>query len=134
MNNASIQAHTQAPVVSDHNPTSDSPIQLGINLWFDAATATILRAGESYPLTAREWGLLTLLLTQPNRFQSADILAHLLKRRHAPPLSAHSIEQTICTLRKKLGEDGQSPGLLRNRRGLGYGLFLPSGAKPPRSS
>lgn len=131
MNNASIQAHTQASVVSDHNPAFDSPIQLGINLWFDAATATILRAGESYPLTAREVGLLTLLLMLPNRFQNATTLARLLKKRHLPLITAHSIEQTICGLRKKLGENGQSPSLLRNRRGLGYGLFLPTSAKPP---
>jgi hypothetical protein len=63
----------------------------------------------------------------PGRFHTASTLARLLKRRQAFPITAHSIEQTICGLRKKLGESGPDPRLLRNRRGLGYGLFLPNG-------
>lgn len=133
MYDAFPQDLTQSASFSDQIDSFDSQVQLGINLWFDRATVTIQRAHESVPLTAREAKLFIILLTSPNQFHSANTLARLLKRRQEPAISAHSIEQTICGLRKKLGENGQSPCLLRNRRGLGYGLFLPIKIKLPHS-
>lgn len=119
-----IQTMTPSIGPSDHGPSFDAQIQLGSDLWFDEATATLRRSDESILLTAREVSLLLILLTAPGRFHSTSTLARLLKKRQSYPITIHSIEQTICGLRKKLGENGQAPTLLRTRRGLGYGLFL----------
>jgi hypothetical protein len=133
MDRTLLQAMTPSIISSGHGPSFDAQIQLGPDLWFDEATATLRRSGESILLTAREASLLLALLTAPGRFHSASTLARLLKRRQPYPITPHSIEQTICGLRKKLGENGQTSTLLRTRRGLGYGLFLPTSTKPPRS-
>lgn len=134
MPRASIHEMTSSPSSSIQGHTSDVPIQLGTDLWFDAATATIFRQEQAVPLTARETAVLTLLLTLPGRFHGARTLARLLQKQHAFPITSHSIEQTIYGLRRKLGESGQEPRLLRSRRGLGYGLFMPIGPATPNSS
>lgn len=125
MDRTVIQAMSPSTRSSDHGPSLDAQIQLGPELWFDEAAATLRRSDESILLTAREAGLLIILLTAPGRFHSASTLARLLKKRQSYPITIHSIEQTIYGLRKKFGENGQAPTLLRTRRGLGYGLFLP---------
>jgi DNA-binding response OmpR family regulator len=100
-----------------------SRILLGPNLWFENNTHSIHRSGHVIPLTPSEDALLTALLATPHRFYSASSLARLIKQRGKPPIAEHSIQQTIHTLRRKLGETGQASTILINRRGFGYGLF-----------
>jgi DNA-binding winged helix-turn-helix (wHTH) protein len=98
-----------------------SLIPLGPDLWFDSDACVILRSGKPSPLTAREAAVLRILLQAPGRWHLADDLARQLKRRW-PHINAHCIEQTICGLRRKLGESGKRTSILRNRYGLGYSI------------
>jgi len=100
-----------------------SRILLGPDLWFESDTHSIHRSGYTIPLTPNEDALLTALLAAPRRFYSAGSLARLIKQRGKRPIAEHTIQQTIHTLRRKLGETGQASTILINRRGFGYGLF-----------
>jgi DNA-binding response OmpR family regulator len=100
-----------------------SRIFLRPNLWLDVNTYTILNGGSPIPLTPREARLLIVLLKAPQRFHSAGSLASLLNQRGRPRITEHSIQQTVHTLRQKLGESRDCVTLLVNRRGFGYGLF-----------
>ncbi|SRR5579871_3001452 len=100
-----------------------SRVLLGPDLWFDKDTHSIHCSGYTILLTPSEDMLLTALLAAPRCFFSAGSLAHLIKRRGKPPIAEHTIQQTIHTLRQKLGETGQGSTILINRRGFGYGLF-----------
>jgi DNA-binding response OmpR family regulator len=110
---------------------SPACIPLGPHLWFDPNACVLLHKGIGViALTARECELLTILLAHPRCYLSADFLADRLTNANAPaPVQAHTIEQTICLLRSKLGEDGKHPSLLRTVRRRGYGLF-PQVKKP----
>lgn len=99
-----------------------SRILLRRDLWFDPALAILQRQGKTILLTAREAAVLKLLLQTPRGWHSADDLAGRLRRRWAH-INAHSIEQTITGLRRKLGESGKHPTILLNRYDLGYGIF-----------
>lgn len=98
-------------------------IPLRDDLWFDAAACELLRPRKRIPLTARESSLLAILLRTPHTYLPASELARRLTLPNAYPVDTHSIEQTISTLRRKLGESKLRPRLLRVRRGVGYGIF-----------
>lgn len=110
---------------------SPACIPLGPHLWFDPNACVLLRKGAGViALTARECELFTIFLAHPRCHLSADFLADRLTHANAPaPIQAHTIEQAICALRSKLGEDGKQPTLLRTLRRRGYGLF-PQTKKP----
>jgi DNA-binding response OmpR family regulator len=77
--------------------------------------------------------LLAALLASPRRYLSVEALAARMTRPGAYPVDTHSIEQTICTLRRKLGESARRPRVLLTKRGLGYGIF-PEEPKPPKTA
>jgi DNA-binding response OmpR family regulator len=112
---------------------SPACIPLGPCLWFNPNVCILLREGVGeIALTARECELLTIFLAHPRCYLSADFLADRLTHANAPvPIHTHTVEQAICTLRSKLGEDGKNPSLLRTLRRRGYGLF-PQAKKPHR--
>jgi DNA-binding response OmpR family regulator len=107
-----------SPSSSIHD--SHTYIFLGPDLWFDPATATLLRQGESILLTAREAAVLRILLKPPYSWHTAYSLAQKLKKLFALPVEAHSIEQTVHGLRRKLGETGKHPHILLSHYGHGY--------------
>lgn len=99
-------------------------VRLRADLWFDPAACELLRRERRTPLTARESALLASLLRTPCTYIPASELAHRLTPPGAAyPVDAHSIEQAVSTLRRKLGERKGQPNLLRVRRGVGYGIF-----------
>lgn len=93
------------------------------NLSFDADRCVVMRGSKAIDLTARENALLIEMLKMPHRYISARTLARRLAPTSAYPIEEHSIQQSISTLRRKLGEDGNTQQLLRTKRGLGYGIF-----------
>lgn len=104
-------------VVSPSFPTS---IQLSPDLWFDPATAIIVRQGEGILLTVREAAVLKILLKPPYAWHTSRSLARKLSKRFAVVVEAHSIEQIIYGLRHKLGESGTHPHILLSHYGHGY--------------
>ncbi|HEY7124727.1 MAG TPA: winged helix-turn-helix domain-containing protein [Ktedonobacterales bacterium] len=110
------------------------PVPFGPNLWFDAATCSILHKNKRLPLTKREHALLTLLMKAPNRIHhTSDLADQLTNLGVAFPVDEHSVEQTIYLLRRKLGESGKRPRILLTHHGIGYGLFPQNAAdaEPP---
>ena len=90
---------------------------------FDRCLISIQKT--EFLLTAREVELLILFIKAPGRYHNTSELARkIAKTDLSYAISEHSIEQTICGLRRKLGEDGKNPRFLICRRGIGYGLFL----------
>lgn len=106
------------------NPASPpGALRLHHYLWLDLDGCTLRRNGRIIPLTGREVALLTLLCAAPHRYIRTREIAQRLARPGMIELDEHSIEQTVSTLRCKLGESGRSQRTLRTCYGIGYGLF-----------
>lgn len=107
---------------SAHTP---SIVQLQSNIWFDAERSILyLAEGCIVQLTAREASVLEILAKSLGRyFTSYELASRLTAREPLYPVEEHSIEQTICGLRRKLGESAKRPRLILNRRKLGYTLL-----------
>jgi two-component system, OmpR family, response regulator len=74
-------------------------------------------------LTTGEFSLLCALLENRGRVLSRDRLMQITHRREAGPFD-RTIDVQIGRLRKKLGDDSNSPRIIKSVRGQGY-LFAP---------
>jgi DNA-binding response OmpR family regulator len=110
------------PLLLRSDPTR---IILSPNLWYDQPAATIIRQGKSILLTKREDAILRILLKSPGAWHTASELSRRLKKLSTVPIEAHSIEQLIYGLRRKLGESGKQPCILLSHYGHGYCIRLP---------
>jgi two-component system OmpR family response regulator len=72
-------------------------------------------------LSGGEFRLLKVFLEHPNRVLSRDQLLDLTRGREAIPFD-RSIDVQVGRLRKRLGDDGQTPTLIKTVRGEGYVL------------
>jgi len=78
-------------------------------------------AGETVPLTAGEFNLLTAFLHSPHRVLSRDQLL-AASRVHDEEVYDRSIDVQILRLRRKLEADPSEPKLIKTERGAGYAL------------
>jgi DNA-binding response OmpR family regulator len=109
--------------VSSVLPHSTPLVPLRPNLWFDPNSRSLRRNRKHIVLTPREAQILIVLLQAPGRYIAAALLADWLSPPKGGPVYEHSIEQTICGLRRKLGESGRRPRILQSQRGSGYRLL-----------
>ncbi len=86
------------------------------DLTIDMAARSIIRAGRSVPLTAREWVLFEAFLQRPGQLFPKDQLEERLYSFDTE-IESNTIEVHISRLRKKLGAD-----VIVTERGLGYRL------------
>jgi len=86
------------------------------DLTFDFAAKRVHIADRPVDLTAREWLLLELFLTNPGRVLSKDQIADRLFRS-GEQLSANAIEVHVSRLRTKIDPDNS---YVRTVRGFGY--------------
>jgi DNA-binding response OmpR family regulator len=83
-------------------------------------------AGEELPLTAMEFDLLKVFLTNPNRVLTRDQLLLNTRNREWEPFD-RSIDIRIGRLRRKIEPDpGSEPRYIRTVRNAGY-MFVPDG-------
>lgn len=80
--------------------------------------------GSPVSLTSSEYRLLKTFVSHPNRVLSRDQLMNMTKGRDAMPYD-RSIDIMVGRLRKKLGDSGRQPKLIKAFRGEGY-LFAPA--------
>ena len=80
--------------------------------------------GTGVLLTTREFQLLAALVDHGQRVLSRDSILALLSGRDWTPID-RSIDVLIGKLRKKLGDDGHNPELIKTVRGVGYKLASP---------
>jgi DNA-binding response OmpR family regulator len=117
-------ATTRASLYSERH-ASETLIPLRRALWLDLEAGLILRGRTEVPLTARELAALTALaraMRLGRGYLSAKALADALVDEQAYD-PVHAIQETVCSIRRKLGERPYKPAILRCRRGLGYRLF-----------
>ncbi|WP_338721913.1 response regulator [Devosia sp. XK-2] len=74
-------------------------------------------------LTGGEFDLLIALLARPQRVLTRDQLLDWTRGRDANPYD-RTIDVQLSRLRRKLGDNAKSPGMIRTVRGGGY-LFAP---------
>jgi two-component system, OmpR family, response regulator len=78
-------------------------------------------AGETVPLTAGEFNLLTAFLRSPHHVLSREQLL-AASRVHDEEVFDRSIDVQILRLRRKLEADPSEPKLIKTERGAGYVL------------
>ena len=98
----------------------DTPNVIAIaNLTIDAASRTATLGGERVELTTSEFDLLHYLANRVGQVVSRQELFKHIKEVPYDGLD-RSIDVTITRLRKKLGDDGKQPRLIKSVRGAGY--------------
>lgn len=91
----------------------------------DLPSRTLKRAdGTEVLLTTGEFSLLEALAEHPGHVLSRDALLRRTHRRESGPFD-RTIDVQIGRLRKKLGDDGSEPRLIKSVRGVGYILVSP---------
>jgi len=104
------------------------PVLRVADLELDRATMRVTRAGLPVTLTARELGVLTLLMSAPGRlFSREKILAKVWGSQEDPLTNV--VDVYIRRLRVKVDEGRPAP-LIQTVRGLGYRLEDPAAPAP----
>jgi len=78
-------------------------------------------AGVVVALSGGEYRLLKVFLEHPNRVLTRDQLLDLTRGRESTPFD-RSIDVQVGRLRRRLGDTGQEPALIKTVRGEGYVL------------
>jgi two-component system OmpR family response regulator len=86
-----------------------------------SARHLISPTGVVVPLSGGEYRLLKVLVDHPNRVLTRDQLLDLTRGREAGPFD-RSIDVQIGRLRRRLGDDGKEPTIIKTVRGAGYVL------------
>lgn len=86
----------------------------------DLVQHSVSRAGETLPLTAREFSLLELFMRSPNRvFTRTQLLERVWGYDFDPETNV--VDVAVRRLRKKIGDNGD-PAVIESVRGVGYRL------------
>jgi DNA-binding response OmpR family regulator len=80
---------------------------------------TVEMKGERVELTVKEYNLLLFLAQNPNRYFSSDQLIEAVWN-HPRSISQKALMTHISNLRKKLGENPDSPRYIATLKGVGY--------------
>jgi two-component system OmpR family response regulator len=117
-----LEARIRALLRRGHTPTSP---QLAFGpLTLDLVSRTARVNGEPIDLTAREWAIMELFVTQPGVALSKDRMVQSLSSWDEK-LSLNAVEVYVSRLRSKLEPVGLR---IRTVRGFGYLLETPRGA------
>jgi DNA-binding response OmpR family regulator len=92
----------------------------------DPATRTVRLAGAPVELSAREFALLSALMTRPGAILSRAQLEDKLYGWNES-VESNTVEVHIHALRRKLGSD-----IIRNLRGVGWMIAKPGTTEPAR--
>ncbi|MCP4043508.1 MAG: response regulator [Gammaproteobacteria bacterium] len=113
---------------SGHNPTSGKLLFAGWTL--DTHTRNLLSPeGVVVPLSGGEFNLLYVFLEHPNHVLNRDQLLELTRGREAVPFD-RSIDVQVGRLRRRLGDDGKEPRIIKTVRNAGYVLAVPVKEEP----
>jgi DNA-binding response OmpR family regulator len=94
------------------------------DLCVDTTARTVSRRGRQIILSRREYALLEYLAYRKGQVVGrTQIEDHLYGERDFP--MSNAVDRVMCTLRRKVEDDGEPP-LLLTRRGLGYVLEEPA--------
>jgi len=79
--------------------------------------------GVVIPLSGGEFSLLSVFLSYPGHVLSRDQLLELTRGREAGPFE-RSIDVQVGRLRRRLGDDGKEPRMIKTVRNAGYVLAV----------
>jgi DNA-binding response OmpR family regulator len=82
--------------------------------------------GTEVPITAMQFSLMEVFLSNPNRVLSRDRLLELAHKRGDEPFD-RSIDIRIARLRRKIEENPEKPRTIKTVHGMGY-VFVPKPA------
>lgn len=120
-----MHADTASHIQRAQPDIPDTAIQLRQSLWLDLEAGTLITPRKLILLSHREIETLKILVDAMRRtrgYVSAEAIAlQLVSSEVVDP--AHSIQETISMIRRKMGERPHAPRILRSRRNLGYRLF-----------
>lgn len=88
------------------------------DLELDTANSIVTRGGSQIDLTAKEFGMLELLMRYPNKSFTLEAILDRVWDSDSNA-SIDSVRTHMKTLRKKLG-DSEENGIIRTKRGQGY--------------
>ncbi len=109
---------------ADASPAQAGPLRGG-GLVLDPTTHEVTLEGRSVDLTAKEFELLRLLLSHPNRVFTRDfLLEHIWGYDYYG--STRTVDMHISRLREKIEDDPGSPTYIVTVRGVGYKFKAPS--------
>ncbi|TMI98496.1 MAG: response regulator transcription factor [Bacillati bacterium ANGP1] len=104
----------------DVAPGTTEPLRSG-NLKLDPATHEVMLNSRQIDLTAKEFELLRLLISHPNRVFTRDfLLEHIWGYDYYG--STRTVDMHISRLREKIEDDPASPTYIVTVRGVGYKL------------
>jgi two-component system response regulator VanR len=101
--------------VARRNGVARPPALTAGDVVLDPARRTVTRGGRPVELTAKELGVLEVLLAVDGRVVTLDELRERVWDEGLDPLS-NTVRMTVMTLRRKLGE----PAVVETVRGAGY--------------
>lgn len=92
--------------------------------WLDPGSKEIRRAGESIPLTLKEYQLLEFLLRHPREVVSRSRLLREVWNYDERYHSTRTVDVHVGFLRRKIEPDPKNPRFIRTAFGMGY-RFVP---------
>jgi DNA-binding response OmpR family regulator len=124
-----LLARVQAAMRRAHMPElwKDEGIVTGENVSIDLAAGRVYVNGVETPFSATEWKLLAFLTRNAGKVISTDVLARNVWG--LTYVENSTIKMCIRRVRLKLGENTQSPRIIRSYRGRGYSFELPRGPR-----
>jgi DNA-binding response OmpR family regulator len=124
-----LLARMQASLRRAHMPErrKDEGVVTGENVSIDLAAGRVYVTGVEALFSATEWKLLAYLARNPGKVVSTSDLARNVWGLNYVENS--TIKMCIRRVRLKLGENMQSPRIIRSYRGRGYSFELPRDAR-----
>ncbi len=120
--NAHLKRYRQLITRNDNMPSVRAGgLDVVIGPWvLDETRYDVFRDdGEAAGLTIHEFRLLKALVHQAGQPVNRDALSHAVKMENYCP-TPRAIDIKITRIRKKMGDDGQHPQLIKTVRGVGY--------------
>ena len=135
---AELLARIRAALRRAHMPElwKDEGVVTGERISIDLASGRVYIDGVEAPFSATEWKLLAYLVRNEGKVISTSALAQNVWGLNYVETS--TIKMCVRRVRLKLGDDTQSPRIIRSYRGRGYSFQLPRGSRgdpaagPPR--
>jgi two-component system, OmpR family, response regulator MprA len=122
---AELLARIHALLRRSRRATTAPVLELGATR-VDLTNKTATRDGAPLALTKTEYAILELLAREPGRPVSRETMLDSVWG-YSHPTNSRTIDTHIWRLRKKIGDDGDSPQWIQPVHGSGYRLVLEPG-------
>jgi len=126
---AELLARMRAALRRAHMPElwKDEGVVTGEKISIDLASGRVYVNGAEAPFSATEWKLLAYLVRNEGKVISTRALAQNVWGLNYVENS--TIKMCVRRVRLKLGDNTQSPRIIRSYRGRGYSFELPRGSR-----